>query len=225
MYELIEHLKQKQWLWQGNQTPEALDHHPTGFPILDEKLEGGFPKHGVVELQTAQGIGELRLLLPHLQKTSHDRLSVLVDPPGYLSAEHLVDQGIDPNKVLLIYPKNSNEALWTTEQCLKSGACSNVLLWQSELEVHQARRLQVASETGDCLAFLYKGEQKSLFSLPVSLSMTLAPHRLGLEITITKRKGGWPHKSFVLEMGTRWPSLTLPTQAPVVIPFPLRKQG
>ncbi|MDN3684442.1 hypothetical protein QW180_15940 [Vibrio sinaloensis] len=112
------------------------------------------PKHGVVELQTAQGIGELRLLLPHLQNTSHERLSVFVQPPGYLSAEHLVDQGIDPNKVLLIYPQKQQRSFVVSRAMFKkSGACSNVLLWQSELEVHQARRLQVASETGDCLAF------------------------------------------------------------------------
>lgn len=225
MYELIEHLKQKQWLWQGSQTPESDEHYSTGYDLLDRKLQGGFPKHGVVELQTPQGIGELRLLLPHLKRTSQARLSVFVQPPGYLSAEQLSAEGFDANKILLIYPKTAKEALWAAEQCLKSGACSNVLLWQSDLEVHQARRLQVASETGDCLSFLFKAEQKSLFSLPVSLSMTLLPHSLGIEVTITKRKGGWPHSSFILDMSTLWPSLTLPHSTPVVLPFPARKQG
>lgn len=225
MYELIEHLKKKQWLWQGNQTPESQDYYATGYSLLDQKLEGGFPKHGVVELQSPQGIGELRLLIPHLQQTSQERLAVFIQPPGYLCAQHLASQGIDCNKALLIYPKSQREALWAAEQCLRSGACSNVLLWATEIEVHQARRLQVASETGNSLSFLFKSGQKNRFSLPVSLSMTLQPHALGLEVTITKRKGGWPHGSFVLDMRHYWPSLTVQPSQPVILPFPLRRQG
>lgn len=225
MYELIEHLKQKQWLWSGVQTQEHHDHLTTGFDLLDQKLDGGFPKHGVVELQGSSGIGELRLLLPHLKNTSQERLSVFIQPPGYLCAQHLTDAGLDNNRILLIQPNNAKEALWAAEQCLRSGACSNVLLWHSELEVHQARRLQVASERGNTLHFLFKTEQKCVFSLPVNLSMTLLPHPLGLEVTITKRKGGWPQGSFVLDMSATWPSLTLKPTAPVVVPFPIRRQG
>ncbi|NVD07015.1 translesion DNA synthesis-associated protein ImuA [Vibrio sp. JPW-9-11-11] len=225
MYELIETLKQKQWLWQGSQTPESAEHNPTGYDLLDRKLQGGFPKHGVVELQGATGIGELRLLLPHLKITSQQRLSVFIQPPGYLCAEQLANEGLDCNQLLIIYPKSDKQALWAAEQCLRSGACSNVLLWHPELEVHQARRLQIASEYGHSLQFLFKTANKSLFSLPVSLSMTLLPHALGIEVTITKRKGGWPQGSFVVELGSQWPSLTLRPQNPVVIPFPLRQQG
>lgn len=225
MYELIEHLKQKQWLWSGSQTPDSGDYYSTGHDLLDQKLEGGFPKHGVVELQGASSIGELRLLFPHLKNTSQERLSVFIQPPGYLCAEQINNEGLDNNKVLLIYPQNDKEALWAAEQCLRSGACSNVLLWHPELEVHQARRLQVASEHGNCLHFIFKTAQKSLFSLPVSLSMTLLPHALGVEITITKRKGGWPQGSFVIDMSAAWPSLTLQPKPPVIIPFPIRQQG
>lgn len=225
MYELIDHLKQKQWLWQGSQSPQEHEFFSTGFDLLDQKLKGGFPKHGVVELQSTLGIGELRLLVPHIKATSQERLSVFINPPGYLCAEQLTNEGIDSNKVLIITPKSDKEALWAAEQCLKSGACSNVLLWHKELEVHQARRLQVASETGSCLHFLFKTDSKSVFSLPVSLSMTLAPHDLGLKVVITKRKGGWPQESFVIDMRSKWVRLTKPSNTPTVIPFPMRKQG
>ncbi|ROV59426.1 translesion DNA synthesis-associated protein ImuA [Vibrio ponticus] len=225
MSELIEHLKQKHWLWQGNAQNQPTETYSTGFALLDSKLEGGFPKHGVIELQSDSGIGELRLLLPHLLVSSEERMSVFIQPPGYLCAEMLVEQGFDLNQILLIYPETPQHALWAAEQCLKSGACSNVLLWQSELEVHQARRLQVASETGHCLHFLFKQAQQDIFSLPVSLSMRLEPHNHGLTVTITKRKGGWSHGSFVLDMRTRWSQLAVTQPEPVVIPFPLRKQG
>ncbi|KOO16874.1 recombinase RecA [Vibrio xuii] len=225
MYELIENLKQKQWLWSGVQTPEHSDHYPTGYDLLDQKLEGGFPKHGVVELQGTSSIGELRLLIPHLKNTSQERLSVFIQPPGYLCAEQLCNEGIDNNKVLLVYPRNEKEALWAAEQCLRSGACSNVLLWHSSLEVHQARRLQVASERGNAVHFLFKTENKHVFSLPVNLSMRLTPHPSGLKVAITKRKGGWPQGSFIIDMSSHWPCLTLQPKAPVVIPFPIRQQG
>ncbi len=225
MYELIEHLKQKQWLWQGSHAPEEKAQYPTGYDLLDQKLMGGFPRHGVVELEGQTGIGELRLLLPHLKQTSQTRLSIFIQPPGYLCAEQLANEELDSNKVLIIYPNSSKEALWAAEQCLKSGACSNVLLWHPELEVHQARRLQVASETGNCLHFIFKTVSQSAFSLPVSLSMVLSAHPLGLEITIAKRKGGWSQGSFVIDMRSKWPSLTLQPQTPVVIPFPIRQQG
>ncbi|WP_260259342.1 translesion DNA synthesis-associated protein ImuA [Vibrio intestinalis] len=221
----IEHLKQKQWLWQGSTQHEPQDHYPTGFALLDQKLDGGFPKHGVVELQTESGIGELRLLLPHILNNGGERLSVFIQPPGYLCAEMLVNEGLDPNQVLLIYPDNPQHALWAAEQCLKSGACSNVLLWQAELEVHQARRLQVASETGQALHFLFKQPQQHVFSLPVSLSLKLEAHNQGLNVAITKRKGGWPHGNFVIDMSARWPQLAIQKPQSVVVPFPMRKQG
>ncbi|WP_428774019.1 translesion DNA synthesis-associated protein ImuA [Vibrio sp.] len=225
MYELIDRLKQKQWLWQGSDTPTSSNRFPTGFELLDRKLDGGLPARGVVEIQSQSGIGELRLLLPHIKAHSQQRLAVFIQPPGCLSAEMLHASGLDLEQLLMITPTDSKQALWAAEQCLKSGACANVLLWHPELEVHQARRLQVASEQGDCLQFLFKSERANSFSLPVSLSLTLQPHAQGLEVTITKRKGGWSHGRFVIEMSHLWPGLTLNRPEPVVLPFQLQQQG
>ncbi|MGF1720270.1 translesion DNA synthesis-associated protein ImuA [Vibrio kyushuensis] len=225
MCELIEQLKNNQMIWQGAHTPVSGEYLPTGFETLDQKLEGGYPRHGVVEVQSLSGIGELRLMFPHIKQNDTERLSVFIQPPGYLCAEQLEAEDIDNQKVLIMYPQTQQQALWAAEQCLKSGACSNVFLWHSDLEVHQARRLQVASEEGDCLQFIFRQQQQGRFSLPVSLSMTLAPHRSGLEVTITKRKGGWPQGSFILHMEHLWPSLTLDQTSPIIVPFPLLKQG
>lgn len=224
MYELIEHLKKKQWLWLGSTELPPQGCHPTGFELLDDRLDGGFPLHGLVELHSQSSIGELRLLCPHLRSNHGGKLSVFIQPPGQLSAQYLIAEGIDLNHVLLIYPETHKDALWAAEQCLRSGACSNVLLWHCKLEVHHVRRLQVASEAGNCLSFLFKAPSK-LFSLPVSLSMTLKPHIHGLEITINKRKGGWPHSSFLLDMSVYWPDLAETKPQPVVLPFRRSKQG
>lgn len=227
MNEFIEQLKQKQWLWQGNKPVSlnmAASLASTGFSELDEKLDGGMPEHGVIDLQSLSGIGELRLLLPHLRHTDDGRLIVFIEPPAPLCAEALIAEQLDINRVLLIQPKHNNHALWSAEQCLKSGACSHVMLWCDHIEIHQARRFQVSAEIGRCRQFLFRQEQARGFSLPVSLSMQLAPHSQGLEANITKRKGRWEPKPFTINMAPQWPQLVLPQQAKVV-PFRTRQRG
>ncbi|MBO0212449.1 translesion DNA synthesis-associated protein ImuA [Vibrio sp. Vb2880] len=224
MYELIEHLKNKHWLWQGSDTPCEPPSHATGFAELDSQLAGGFPAHGVIDIQSACGIGELRLLFPYLQQ-HHERLTVLINPPGQVHAESLQHAGIHLDNVLILTPQTTKEALWSAEQCARSGACSQVLLWQDKLEVHHARRLQVACETGDCLQFLFRSRQDSLFSLPVTMTLVLNAHPQGVEVRVPKRRGGWPLGAFSVSMAERWQALTLPRPTSVVVPFPLRKQG
>ncbi|MBF8999629.1 translesion DNA synthesis-associated protein ImuA [Vibrio nitrifigilis] len=224
MYELIEHLKNKHWLWRGSETSLECECQTSGYPELDQQLGGGFPTQGVVELKTPVGIGEIRLLLPYLSQDS-ERLTVLINPPGNVSAEAFHHAGMPIDKILILTPTSSKEALWAAEQCLKSGACAHVLLWQDEIEVHQARRLQVASETGQCLQFLFRSVTKPLFSLPVTLSMRLKANDEGITISITKRKGGWPAEPFLVSFDHYWQNLTVPKSTSVVVPFPIRKQG
>jgi len=224
MHNLIDLLEQKHLVWRGRDKKTVADlagfSSKSGYATLDEKLEGGLPQCGVVSLSSTCGIGELRLLIPTM--LSKKRLHVFINPPGYLSAEFLHHQGFDLNLIFVINTKQKNDALWSAEQCLKSGACSTVLLWQNHIEVHQVKRLQLASENGACLQFLLRSTQRSNFSLPVTLSMELAPHHLGIETTITKRKGGWPLQAFTVDMSAYWPSLT---QRPPdnLIPFPTVK--
>lgn len=231
MHELISELQSKQLIWKGARAKSFSECHSTGFAELDRRLGGGFPTSGVIDIQSPLGIGELRLLMPYAQAQTTERLLVFINPPGYLCAEYLYAQGIDPAKILLIYPESGKHALWAAEQCLKSGACCGVCLWQDGLEIHQAKRLQVASEVGHCLQFLFKpvlsGTTSQVFSLPVSLSLNLTPHETGLSISITKRKGGFVRNSFVIDMSTYWPELTLSTKphTSTVIPFPMQQQG
>ncbi len=233
MSELVEHLKQKQWLWQGSNTRCEHEMVTSGFEHLDAKLNGGFPRHGVVEIQSSPGIGELRLLLPQLSAASRAasteahaaRLMVFIQPPGMLSIQQLAAAGISVNQIIVIEPQNEQHALWAAEQCAKSGACSHVLLWAHDLQVHQARRLQVASETGQCLQFLFRQPQAHQLSLPVSLSLALHPSEQGLQLEINKRKGGWQHGRFSIDMKREWPDLALKPRDSVVVPFPRVQQG
>ncbi|WCE30653.1 translesion DNA synthesis-associated protein ImuA [Vibrio sp. SCSIO 43137] len=207
MNPVIDMLQHKRLIWQGAQTNNPSDSISSGYPQLDNQLGGGFPLHGVIEIISASGIGELRLLTPYILAQGENRLTVFINPSGYLCADYFTQQGIDLSRMLMLFPKTAQEALWAAEQCLKSGCCGSVSLWHSELEIHQAKRLQVASETGQCLNFLFKTASQSGITLPISLSLTLNAGSEGLHISIHKRKGGWLKSSLTLDVHKAWPHL------------------
>ena len=219
MHELIKLLQRKQLIWHGNETVLDRDFVSSGFEKFDAMLQGGLPKTGVVEINTIIGIGELRLLTPYLQ-TKSDRLTIFINPPGLVNAESLYSEQIDLSQVIVIHTHTEAEALWAAEQCLKSSACRNVLHWYQSIEVHHVKRLQVAAEIGDCLHVLLRPSQKHALSLPVSLSMTFSAWESGIEVTVVKRKGGWPLAPFQLNMSTRWPALATTSNLANIITFP-----
>ncbi|MBB1462050.1 MULTISPECIES: translesion DNA synthesis-associated protein ImuA [Vibrio] len=235
MHELIKNLQDRQLIWTGLQPTAQGSTTSTGYPQLDKQLDGGFPTHGVIEVESQQGIGELRLLTPYLAQQNSQKLAIFINPPGKICAEFFSSQGIELENILVIQPQRDLDALWAAEQCLKSGACHSVLLWGADLEIHQTKRLQAASETGKCLQFHFKATSHNQLSLPVSLSMKLSSHAQGLKVEVTKRKGSWSYGSFILDMSQNWPLLTEKITLQdsshsalsnnTVLAFPIAKQG
>ncbi|MEZ8775641.1 translesion DNA synthesis-associated protein ImuA [Vibrio sp. 10N.247.310.17] len=235
MHELIKNLQDRQLIWTGLQSTTQGSTTSTGYPQLDKQLDGGFPTHGVIEVESQQGIGELRLLTPYLAQQNSQKLAIFINPPGKICAEFFSSQGIELDNILVIEPQRDLDALWAAEQCLKSGACHSVLLWGADLEIHQTKRLQAASETGKCLQFHFKATSHNQLSLPVSLSMKLSSHIQGLKVEVTKRKGSWSYGSFILDMNQNWPLLTEKVidenssihalSGNTVLAFPIAKQG
>ncbi|MCW4444971.1 translesion DNA synthesis-associated protein ImuA [Vibrio splendidus] len=235
MHKLIKNLQDRQLIWTGLQSTTQGSTTSTGYSQLDKQLDGGFPTHGVIEVESQQGIGELRLLTPYLAQQKSQKLAIFINPPGKICAEFFSSQGIELENILVIQPQRDLDALWAAEQCLKSGACHSVLLWGSDLEIHQTKRLQAASETGKCLQFHFKATSHNQLSLPVSLSMKLSSHAQGLKVEVTKRKGSWSYGSFILDMSQNWPLLTEKITLQdsshsalsnnTVLAFPIAKQG
>lgn len=214
---LLNKLQHKQWLWRGFQTQHHEGTISSGYPELDKKLAGGFPKQGVIELKTLNGIGEIRAVVPYLRALQHQGIIVLIAPPAHISSEFLVQSGIDVNRILLLTPKEEKEALWCAEQCLKSGCSASVLLWLQTLEIHQVRRLNLASEKGQASLLLFRLPTAASFTLPVSLSIRFLPLSYGLKVAIDKRKGGKNHQEFIIRMNQHWPDLALPNKANNVV--------
>mgnify|MGYP000058616180 CR=1 FL=1 len=194
----------------------------------DDLLGGGFPPHGVVEMESIGSIGELRLLAPYLKATQTNGVTAFIQPPALVNSLFLHYIGLDINQVWVVNPAHPKDALWAAEQCLKSGVCSNVLLWQEELEIHQVKRLQVASEQGTCPLFMLKPNMTNRLSLPVSLSLKLQGHGQGVSVEVLKRKGGWSKGSVDINFQHHYPQLVMPTTTHIpstVVNFPLANQG
>lgn len=183
-------------LWRGSRMPaQGWRTLPTGFEALDRALPGGgWPVGAVVELLiNTAGIGELRLLLPVIQRLVLSGNHVLlIDPPYAPNAVLLHQAGIDLDRLLLIRPEDDRDALWSAEQALRNPACGAVLIWPRSggcaFSDERVRRLQVAAEDGQSILFLHRTTVRQT-SQWAALRLELRPREAGLEISVLKAAG------------------------------------
>lgn len=184
--------------------------HASGFPALDERLEGGgWPAGALMELLCdTPGLGELRLLAPALARLSRGeaRWIVWVAPPFLPYAPALSRAGIDTGRMLLVHPKDHREASWALDQALKSGAASAVLAWldESALKGAAIRRLQLAAVQGRTWATLFRpgraAGKASMAALRILVEGEAAEQCDRLTLTVLKRRGGRPGARVSLEV-------------------------
>ena len=203
MQSLLDTLHNRQWLWQGAIQRQKQHVCRSGYQELDDKIIGGIPETGVIEIRTANGIGELRAIVPYLQQQQDKGLIVFIAPPAMIGSEFLHHQQIETNNILLLTP-TTEDALWCAEQCLKSGSCASVVLWHQDFEVFQVRRLNLAAEQGKASLFIYRHSQAH-YNLPVSLSLSFEADEMGLNVTVNRCKAGKPSQPFNVNMQQLWP--------------------
>ena len=171
---------------------------PSGFPALDALLPaGGWPRGALTEiLPEAQGTGELSLLLPALARiTTTGRCVAWIAPPHIPYAPALERAGLDPARNLLVRCDGGAQALWAAEQSLRSAACGAVLLWCERADDRSLRRLQIAAQTGDAWAIVFRDRSAAAQFSPAALRVALstpadAPGACVVEIL--KCRGGVP---------------------------------
>ena len=126
---------------------------------------------------------------------------------------------------MVICPDTPDLALWSAEQCLKSGCCYATLNWQNNLQVHQIKRLQLAAQQGKAVQFIFSQHQQSQGALPLHLQLTLQPNEQGIEIKVDRHRG-YPAGGLIrLNMRHLWPQLCRPQTAENVIRLHKRKAG
>jgi cell division inhibitor SulA len=182
-------------LWRGRAVPAA---NPagvsTGYTALDAVLPwGGWPPASLSEVLDARPEGALSLVLPTLIRLSHrPRWLLLIDPPLPPFAPTLAALGLDLARLAVVTA--GTETAWAAEQGLRSGACSAVLIWGRETPWRgpALRRLQLAAQSGDALALLFRGTEAAQNPSPAALRLRVRPLAADLEVEILKQRGGRP---------------------------------
>ena len=152
----IDALLHQRRVWRGQPAALPPSRQPTWHAELDAALPtGGWPESALSEvLIPVDGVGELQLLWPTLARLSQagERI-VLVAPPYIPFAPAWQAAGIKLRMLQVVEATSPRDALWATEQCLRSGSCGAVLCWPHKADDRALRRLQVAAESGHTLAF------------------------------------------------------------------------
>lgn len=190
----LESVLQHPGIWRGDPRAQtAAAALPTGFATLDAVLPGGgWPRGALTELLIArQGIGELRLLTPALARLPEtDGWIAWVAPPYVPYAAALAAAGIDLKRLLVAKPATPDDAWWTAEQALRSGACGALLAWLRAADERRLRRLQLAAETSHAWGVLFRHARAAGERSPAALRLLLEPASEGLAVHVLKRRGG-----------------------------------
>ncbi|MGH1373324.1 MAG: translesion DNA synthesis-associated protein ImuA [Cellvibrionaceae bacterium] len=204
----IEKLLQLPNTWQASRGPQTLNAASTGHTELDKALHlGGWPQGATTELlQPAHHRCELQLALPALKQQQQDAAwLVMIDPPFPPFAPALAAHGLELDRLLLLYPRDTKELLWSAVQCLQSGNCSSVLTWsqRSALLDKDLRRLQQAAATGQCWHLLMRAIQTQQQASPSALRLRAERAPKGtLKLNILKQRGGWSGQQLELPCAT-----------------------
>lgn len=207
-------LKSQPALWRGRDRYNDGESVPTGFASLDDALPArGWCIGGVTELLLGQqGIGEMSLLLPALRRiTSQGQWAALINPPYIPYAPALNNAGIRLDRLLIINAQDDTDTLWATEQVLRAGLFASVIAWVQRSTAQKQRRLQLAAETGNTWATVYRPLYSQQQHSPVSarVKVTLIGKKLTLDII--KVRNGCPQTvtidpgEFDDSQGAEWP--------------------
>lgn len=167
----------------------------TGFAALDHVLPGGgWPVGALTELYpSAHGIGEFTLLLPLLsQLTQRGKRVALIAPPYIPYSQALAWHGVKLDKLVLLSPERASDALWAMEQTLASKSIALAVGWPQRAVERDLRRLQLAAETGEACAVLYRAPRDAAQNSPAALRVKLTPAVPGLRVDVFKARGGRP---------------------------------
>ncbi|MNG03209.1 SOS cell division inhibitor [compost metagenome] len=112
---------------------------------------------------------------------------MLVAPPYVPYPQAWLSAGVDLRQLSIIRASD-REALWAAEQCLRSGSCAAVLCWPKQADDRALRRLQVAAETGQSLAFAYRSLKDALNPSPAALRIAIDSRPA--QLRVLKCRGG-----------------------------------
>ena len=179
-------------VWRAHELA-AVKARSTGHEALDALLPGGgWPIGALTELiPLIEGIGEVAVLHRALKQLCDEkRHIVFVHPPYIPYAPALLSAGLPLPRVLWIDAARDEDARWAAEQTLREGAAGAVLLWSHAVADRPLRRLQLAAEAGQSLAFIYRPAVALNNASPAALRIALRPAPGALGVEVLKARGG-----------------------------------
>ena len=188
-------------VWKGRPATPPSSVHPTGLAGLDAVLpSGGWPESALSEILMAkEGVGELQLVLPTLARLSKAGERIVLVAPPYTPYPHAWQNAAVDLRQLAVVRAEERDALWAVEQCLRSGSCGAVLCWPRKADDRALRRLQVAAETGQTLAFAWRALSDALNASPAALR--LAVDARPAQVRVLKCRGGLAHPASIALAG------------------------
>lgn len=189
-------------LWRASQLARgAGEYVASGYASLSAELPGaGWPAGALTEILIRhQGTAELSLLQPALASLKQGHI-ILLQAPFQPQALALAELGLELSQILWIRCHKHADALWTAEQILRSGSCSALLFWQSQVRTESLRRLHLAAQNGHTLFYLIRPPDYALSPSPAPLRLKLESVAGGLQIELIKRRGAWQHAPLFLPM-------------------------
>ena len=134
----------------------------TGLDVLDALApSNAFARGTIHELLFAPGDGEPRffatLLARHASQQKQRRLPIIwSDPRGELYPPAVAAMGIDLRHLYLLRPQTPADETWALAECLRCRGVGAVVAAPQVLSRVEARRLQLAAETGGGVGLLLR---------------------------------------------------------------------
>ncbi len=177
-------------VWRGERKVAAVPVQSTGVRELDGALLGGWPLGSLVQISgSEEGLG-FSLIVESLAKlTQSGRYVALVHTPLLPNAPSLCSQGIDLKQLLWVQPDNQATALWAMEQMTRSGLFAALAYWGPPLDSTAERRLQLAADAGQCLAFCFRSSRRDDHTY-AAVKLSVSPtSEATLDIEVQKCRG------------------------------------
>lgn len=176
-------------VWRGDRRLSAARTQTTGLPELDASLRGGWPCGSLIQILAPHaGLG-FSLIVPLLaQMTRTHRYVALIGTPFTPYAPALSSRDVDLGFLSWIQPATTDDALWSMEQATRSGLFAAVAYWGPAIDGTSERRLQLAADAGDAMAFHFSDCRRDSHSY-ASLRLAVRPNRAGLDLEVLKCRG------------------------------------
>jgi hypothetical protein len=178
-------------VWRGDCPRPAAAVASTRIEALDRALLGGWPIGALTQIVgTEAGLG-FSLIIPALAAfTAAGRAVALVAPPYLPYAPALASRGVDLQHLLWVRPQDAAQAQWAAEQIVQSGLFAALACWGPALDGTAERRLQLAADAAQCLAFCFRtGRADGHSHAAVRLAVAPAPDAQ-LRVEVLKCRGG-----------------------------------